>query len=296
MKSILSPIALSLAFILQPVQAESEKDQSCNFILDGAQQIFYDLFPSNPKTQFSGSWCYRYYKESKIYAGINRGEKSFKTDGVYVLGGVFGDTPVYIDQADAVIDLLSSQISEGLCGNSGLPAGLMVKNEGNITTFSSGGECIKIPRSNNYCDTLPEKGEGGEIIATGIHALITTEISDYNLSGIKIPSIPDIFGFSKIKNPFEYLKDELNHSVCIINYPAKTDHIVETDICIDLSNQLGDIASFIKEKLPVTMKYKGLTNTEVVEKCHDTNAESISDLKTGEFWLRKNGEFVKVDK
>ncbi len=295
MKSILPPIAISLALIMQPVQAESDTND-CNFILDGAQQVYDDLFPSDPAPQFSGPWCYRYYPKTEIYAGIYQGAKSFKTDGVYVLGGIFGDTPVYIDQKGVVINLLKNQMDKSLCDSTALPEGLIIKDEGNITTMTTGGECIKLPASNNYCEVLPETDEDREIVATGIHVLSSTNITDYKLLGFEMPDFPKIPGLPSLDDPFKFLKDDLaNQTVCVIHAPTKlTDHTIKTDICFDLSDQIGDLAPILGIADKVTVKFKGVTTAKTVKDCFDTDALVISDLKTGESWLNQDGKFVKT--
>lgn len=292
MKLLLTPLALCMVFILPPAQADIIND--CEQILEDAQQVYPEFFPFNAETQFTEKWCYRKY--DNIYAGIYLSmDGEYLFEGVYALGGVFGNTPFYIDQIESVFVLLNSQLDGGnadqtaLCNNNGIPEGFIYTRDGDITTVSTQGQCIELPDTQTICEPFPDATEDGQAIATGIHALSENFISEFELTGVDvvIPGIPDIG---------ELLQQEIiDDQQCTIHVPAEfIQHQVNTDICMDLTDQLGQFASFPGITPPVTLSFSGNTNATRVDDCFKTNASTIVDLVTGELWINQNGSFVEV--
>lgn len=73
-------------------------------IMNSAQTVFPQLFPSSQTTQTQKPWLYRYYQETQIYLGVNQ-----ENAGVYVMGGIFSDTPNFVGSIDEVRTLLANE-------------------------------------------------------------------------------------------------------------------------------------------------------------------------------------------
>lgn len=294
MKPILSSLALCLAFIMQPVQADLDDD--CKKILDAAQQVYRSLFPGKPKTQFIDSWCYRHYKTKEfgdIYAGINRSTKDeFKFKGVHLLGKPFGDTPYYVGQADVVLASLKEQLNDTsqqneICDNNDLSSQITYRTQDDTTYVSTNGQCIELPEGRGICDTPSEKDEDFKAIETNVHLLTRTTIFNLEVTGINIPGV-DLDSI---------VQQASNH--CTIHAPSEIEnHTVHSDICIDVTRQitssLGGI-SIPGLEPPITTRYEGTSILTRVDDCFDTDANSIVNVVTGEVWQNKNGNFVKVN-
>lgn len=291
MKILLSSFALCITFIMQPIQAAA-LDGSCEQILNNAQKLYSDIFPGNPKTLFIGPWCFRSYDNDElgdIYAGIYRSKDGvFKYEGAYTLGGPFGNSPNYVGQTGSVIEFLNSQLysnsQNGICDTIGLSDDITYRTEGDTTYVSTNGRCIELPANRNICDALPEIDEHHTPIETGRHVLSTTDVSSFELSGINTP------GFDSIA------QNIANQKTCIIHAPTEfTNHTVHTDICLDITKLMGDLSAIPGINPPITMRYKGTTNSTKVDDCFNTNAASISNIVTHELWFNENGTFVKFN-
>lgn len=104
MKINFTLIVLSLA-IMQPVHADIISDSEQ--IMNDAQTVYPDLFPSKQATQTLAPYQYRFYPSTGIYLGINQDDA-----GVYLLGGSFGDTPRFLDKTGKVISMLKAQMGD----------------------------------------------------------------------------------------------------------------------------------------------------------------------------------------
>ncbi len=63
-----------------------------DIIFNWAEQDYPQYFPSHETTQISDPWFYRYYQQTNTYVGVNN-----QDNGVYVLGGTFGPTPLLVN-------------------------------------------------------------------------------------------------------------------------------------------------------------------------------------------------------
>ena len=143
-----------MTFVMQPAQATFVDD--CNTILNAAQQSFADIFPGNPPTQFFSPWCYRAY-QGELLAGITSGDSNFPA-GVYVMGGLFGNTPTLIGSVSEVLTLLGLPTNSGggsgqdaICDNSNNEtSGIIQTQDGNKIKITTNGQCIKPPENSNY--------------------------------------------------------------------------------------------------------------------------------------------------
>lgn len=74
---------------------------NANVLFDFAEREAPEYFsPSSMETQTDvEGWVYRYYPVTDTYVAVN-----LQAGGVYVLGGLFGNTVVYIDQLSVLLD------------------------------------------------------------------------------------------------------------------------------------------------------------------------------------------------
>ncbi|NOQ64666.1 MAG: hypothetical protein GQ582_09160 [Methyloprofundus sp.] len=290
-----------MAFIMQPAQADIDSD--CNLILTVAQQVYPQLFASDPETQNIGPWCFRHYTQSDLYLGIFRGGEGFKKEGVYGLGDIFGDSPSYIGQTNDIIQFLEEQttdrVAAEVCDTREQPKGLTSTRDGDTTHIKTEGVCLAITGLEDICDAAPAIDENGDIIATGIHVFTHSDVSHFQLNGFSMPKLSGLSNFFKvdISNPFDFLEDEIaEQTSCIIHAPESfVEHKIKADICMDFSEQLGEFADIPGVTLPLTVELKSETTAERVDDCFKTDASTISNLETGERWVNKKGEFEKIN-
>ena len=79
--------------------------QAAEQLLDFAESHYPAYFPSHQATSTFDPFLYRSYPQTGIYVGVVvKPGMGYTMDGVYVLGGVFGDVkPVYVGQLSAFI-------------------------------------------------------------------------------------------------------------------------------------------------------------------------------------------------
>ena len=284
MKISFTPIVLGLAIML-PVHADLVSDSEQ--ILNDAQTVYRDLFPSNQTTQTFDPYRYRFYPLTGIYLGINQNDA-----GVYLLGGIFGDTPKYVDQTDKVIALLKAQINgsdssnskSDICDTSNISDGFTYRREGNTTYISTNGQCIAIPENRNSCETLPETDANQQPIETGIHALSQSSVSDFEITGLNLP------GFDA------NIQDRIDQKTCSIHAPRElTNQTIHSDICLDITSQLGALGDISGVTPPITNRFKSTVSFTKVDDCFKTDAAIITNLVTKEIWTNQNGTFVKAN-
>jgi hypothetical protein len=74
-----------------PTQNASEQ------LMNWAESQFPQFFPSHQSTQLAVPFAYRYYPEAGIYLGVVvQGSSGMELNSVYVMGGVFGNSPRYV--------------------------------------------------------------------------------------------------------------------------------------------------------------------------------------------------------
>lgn len=278
MKNFLPPLLLALA--IQPLQANIINDSEQ--IMNDAQQVYSELFPAEQTTQELTPYRYRFYPGTGIYLGIHQ-----ENSGVYLLGGPFGDVPFFVDSAENVKSLLKNQLknsnhtTETLCDTRNMPDEFTYQQEGNDIYVSTNGQCVVVPESRNVCTPQPETDENQQAIATGLHILSQSTISNFEITGLSFPGLDDI------------LRDAASQKTCIIHAPAElANHTIHTDICIDITNQLGDISSIPGIEPPVTNRFTSVSSSSKVDDCFTTNAFSITNLVTEQHWTNQNGTFV----
>jgi len=287
MKRVLTTLVASTVLFSQSIQADINTD--ANQIFNDAQKVYSELFPSNQKTQTLEPWLFRFYSKSGIYLGVNK-----EDSGVYLLGGTFGTSPVYIDQTDQILSMLNAKkgiTTDGttFCNLASIPEGISYQQNNNTISLSTNGQCIKLPEiaSKNYCDVNPSTDSSGIAITTGINVLIQSNVQDFEITGLLI-DLPEsatnaLFGTK----------------VCLINAPYDfTSYHVNNDLCIDMTDQLlsanPSIISY--SNLPITLRYKSSAISTIVSDCFATDADAISDAVTGEVWTKnEDSSFMKIN-
>ncbi len=79
--------------VLTPDAPEELARQLMNF----GERAYPQFFPQRPPTQASKPFVYRYHPATGVYLGVVvTSGTGYVMDGVYVLGGPFGDTPLYV--------------------------------------------------------------------------------------------------------------------------------------------------------------------------------------------------------
>lgn len=250
-------------------------------LLNWAENTYPDYFPTHQATQNIDPWLYRFYPETGIYAGVN------KTDNnVYALGGPWGDTPALIDTLPNLVALAGSGNSSiPACNTASAPAGMRYAQNGNIVDITTDGQCIPLPTSNNVCQVPQQTAE------TGISVLTSSTVISSRFEGFKI----DIPG---IPNPFESFANSFSNSKhCTVNVPAEgANLIINSDVCYDMTAQFGsefeNIPGIVITR-PITMARKDTTTSQAVPDCFATDADTIFNTVTNEFWIKKNGVFEK---
>ncbi|MBP6057348.1 MAG: hypothetical protein KA524_02825 [Nitrosomonas sp.] len=260
--------------------AAADTASDTEILLNWAENTYPEYFPTHQNTQNIDPWIFRFYPETGIYAGVN------KTDNnVYVLGGPWGDTPTVIDTLPNLMTLANAGNSSiPACNTANAPAGLVYTQSGNVVNVTTNGQCIQLPTSNNVCQA-PQ-----QTTATGISVLTSNTLisSEFRGFSIDIPNIP---------NPFQSLADNFSNSKhCTINVPAEgANLIINADVCYDMTAQFSEFENIpgITITPPITMARKDTTTNQSVSDCFATDADTIFDAFTNEFWIKQNGTFVK---
>lgn len=254
-------------------------------LLNWAENTYPAYFPNHQATQSIEPWLFRFYPDTGIYAGVNKGDNK-----VYVMGGPWGDNPTIVSPLADLIAQINNSGGNGsipACNTANAPAGLTYTQSGNVVNVTTNGQCIPIPDSNSFCQTPQQTA------ASGISMLSSTNVTSSAINGITI-SIPGI------PNPFEsFASSFASGKHCTINAPAEaTNLIINSDTCFDITNSFGSLPTGIPGVTitpPVTLALKDTVTNQTVADCFATDAESIFDAFTNEFWIKQDGRFVKIN-
>ncbi len=258
-------------------------------ILNWSEKTYPELFPSHQATQSIEPWLFRYYPESGIYAGVNQNENA-----IYVLGGVLGSNPTFIDNLSNLINQIGNSGGDGniaACETTNTPAGIVYSQSGNVISVSSNGQCIIAPElSNTNICKVPQ-----QTAASGISVLSSNTVTSSKIEGLttSTPGLP---------NPVQTIVDATaNVKHCTINATTEAASlVVNSDLCFDITSAITPLlASFPLEGIVVTppIKYSatGTNTSQIVADCFATDATTISDAFSGETWINQNGSFVKTN-
>ncbi len=267
--------------------ASADTTPEIESIFNWAENNFPEFFSEPQATQMIGVWTFRHYPagpSGEVYVGVKNNE-------VFVLGGPWGtDNPTFIDTVPNLLNQIASSGGDGSvsgCSNTtDIPAGVVITQSGNVINITTNGQCIVIPTdSGNFCEP-PEQPE-----PTGISVLTTVNVTSSQTTGIEVdqPGIP---------NPLDSATQGLSNSSCTINADSESgNQIINSDICIDMTDQLSSIpAGFgITINPPVTFAIVSTATNQVVSDCFATDAATVSDAFTGELWAKgADGNFVQI--
>jgi len=277
---ILSICAFALFGTISLASAETAED--AEILFNWAEKTYPNFFPSHQATQNVDPWIYRYYPESQAYAGVHK-----DTLDVHVLGGAFGPGIVRIDTLANLITEINNSGGNGdiaACNTSNAPIGITYSQSGNVVTVTSNGLCVPLPSNTNICQVPPQT------TASGISVLNSNRVTSSRIEGITIGN--------GLPNVFQSLVDSTaNVKHCTINAPADTVNlVVNSDLCFDITPLIASIppVSGIEINPPVNYFNAGTNTSTVVPDCFVTDASTISDAFTNEFWIKQSGGFVKV--
>lgn len=270
--------------------ALSDTSSDTETLLNWAETTYPNLFPSRQATQSIEPWLFRYYPESGVYAGVNKND-----NGVYALGGVWGNTPTFIDELANLTALIANSGGGGnktSCDTSNTIPGIDYRQSGNVITVTSNGQCLLLPdltTGNTLCET-PQQST-----ASGISMLSANTVTASSLKGLtsEVPGLPDTFK--------AIVESTASTKHCTVNAPADAvSLVVNSDLCFDITSALSStLGSLPVEGLvitpPITYAFTGTYTSEIVNDCFATDAASIHDALTGENWIRKNNAFIKVN-
>lgn len=281
---ISSACALVLLGNIQIASADLASDAEA--LLNWAENTYPELFPSPRATQSLEPWLYRFYPETNTYAGVNKND-----NGVYVMGGPWGDNPTYIDNLPNLISFINNSGGNSnipACNTANAPAGFSYSQSGNVVTITTNGQCIEIPNTTtNFCETPVQPTQ------TGISVLSTSNVTSAEWQGITFNQSLPIDPLASLTGTSKY---------CTINAPAEQINlVVNSDICMDMTKQLeGSFADLIASGFatvtpPITFATKSTHSGQTVSDCFATDADSIYDAFTQDVWIKQEGGgFVKI--
>ncbi len=279
----------TLVLLVNTHLAFSDMASDTETILNWSEKTYPELFPSHQATQSIEPWLFRHYPESGIYAGVNQND-----NGIYVLGGVWGNNPTFIDNLSNLISQIGNSGGNGniaACDTTNTPAGIVYSQSGNVISVSSNGQCVLAPEltNTNICQ-VPQ-----QTTASGISSLSSNTITSSKIEGLttSTPGLP---------NPFQAIVDATaNVKHCTINAtPEDASLVVNSDLCFDITSAITPLlAGFPIEGIVVTppIQYSatGTNTSQIVADCFATDATTISDAFSGETWINQNGVFVKTN-
>jgi hypothetical protein len=96
----LTPDAVSSALQLQLrslLAAAATPSQSANQLMDYAESTYPSFFPTHQGSETLAPFLFRHYPQTDIYLGVAvSGGSQYEVNGVYVMGGRFGNAPAYV--------------------------------------------------------------------------------------------------------------------------------------------------------------------------------------------------------
>lgn len=280
---VLTVLAAAMGLSASAVWADIASDAEA--LLNWAEKTYPTIFTVKKTTQTQGPWIFRHYVEAGIRAGVNKDDNK-----VYVMGGQWGNSPTVIGtlpQLMARVNANNGNNQVTACDTATLPAGMVMTQNGNVISISTGGKCIELPTDQSACD-IPNPRPS----KTGINVLSTTTLIKSELRGFtsSIPGITDSFLQSG------------NFSACVMNAPSEeyTNFTINMDVCYDLTNTfakngLTSMPPLLVITPPVTQLNQSSTTSSRVADCFATGAGSVTDLFTGEYWVKEqNGSYKKL--
>lgn len=78
-------------------------EESARQLMDFGESVFKAYFPEHQTTQTFGPFKYRAYSSGILLGVVVTADPAYTLGGVYVMGGVFGNSPVYVGQLTSFI-------------------------------------------------------------------------------------------------------------------------------------------------------------------------------------------------
>lgn len=277
---ILSACTVTLMGGAHSVSADINSDTET--LLNWAENTYPELFPRHQATQSLDPWLYRFYPETRIYAGVNVGD-----NGAYVLGGPYGSNPTRVaGLAELIAQIIESGGNSSIpgCNTSSAPPGLLYTQSGNVVNISTGASCVALPTTNNLCATPQEP------TATGISVLTTSTVNSSSFGGISTGSL----GFNPLQS---FVANGFANKHCTVHVPADTANlIINSNVCFDITEQSSGFVGIpgITITPPVTMNLNTTSTNVIVPDCFDTDADTIYNTVTDESWINEEGIFTPL--
>jgi len=82
---------LIMAYIGGTGVAHADRASDAETLFNWAEKSYSQYFPSHDETKSASPWLYRYYSQTGVYVGLK------DDNGVYVMGGAFGNAPLFVD-------------------------------------------------------------------------------------------------------------------------------------------------------------------------------------------------------
>lgn len=87
-------------------------------LMDFAEQQFPQYFPASAITAQAAPFDYRHYPSTGVYLGVvTTPGSAYVEQGVYVLGGTFGDSPLYVGQLTDFVTPVETRVNLGLASD-----------------------------------------------------------------------------------------------------------------------------------------------------------------------------------
>lgn len=86
----------SVSLAQTTANATSAASLATRFFDFAERSQYKSYFPSGPVTQSAFPFSYRYYSATGVYLGVANGNSPVYPDGIYLMGGAFGNTPKFV--------------------------------------------------------------------------------------------------------------------------------------------------------------------------------------------------------
>jgi serine protease len=100
---------------LLALTAFGSREEAAGRLMNFGETNFPQFFPERAATQRSGPFLFRHYPSKGVYLGVVvEAGQGYVLDGVYVLGGPFGDQPLYMGQVSQFIGAATASMLPAL--------------------------------------------------------------------------------------------------------------------------------------------------------------------------------------
>lgn len=258
-QALLKLLPLTMTILLTPQLCAADIAADAETILNWAEKNFPAILPGHDTTKTLEPYLYRNYPQTKLYVGINK-----QNSNVYYIGEADLIKGVAPSLYDSVANVLKQAAPAGTspsgpstttaCNTATLPAGITATQSGNVIKIATNG-CIPEPEAAN--SNLCSSTAMGNV---SIKATLTFQSTTNGVSET-----------SKFVACTSHASGE--------NSSAR----VESDLCY-----------ISKTTPPVTTRTIGTQVYERVDDCLKTDAQTVSDLLTGDTYVNAGSGFIKL--